>query len=371
MRKRAVVEFLPGQIDIFEIHIGKRPGPEIGFVHNFLCDSLSNCLFITYVFRTMILFCQDYGFAALGRTSLQFKHNFTVNPISSLFQEHFPKGRLIEPYYPCRIESMSNDAPIAFLDSGVGGLPYLQWVKEKLPLENFIYFADRKNFPYGEKSREEIVQIVLDTVKSLHNGNSPKMLVIACNTASVTSLDAVREAVDIPVVGVVPAVKPAAEISTGSRIGVLATERTVSGTYLQRLIDDFASTCHVEKVGASGIVRFVENNLFSSSEREKNEILDQAVNRFTGQEVDTVVLGCTHFIYIDELLKKRLGPKVRVIDSREGVGNQIIKVLTDKNMLSLSKRDDYFYCSEEPEEGTYSQFASMFGLHYQGIPEDT
>lgn len=265
---------------------------------------------------------------------------------------------------------MSNNAPIAFIDSGVGGLPYLQWVKEKLPRENFIYFADRKNFPYGEKTKEEIVNIVLHVVRSLHNGNKPKMLVIACNTASVTSLDAVRDAFDIPVIGVVPAVKPAAEISNNRRIGVLATERTVRGMYLQDLIDKFASSCHIEKVGAGGIVRFVENSYFNATMDEKVSIIEESVNQFLEADVDVVVLGCTHFIYLTDLLKKKLGKFVQVIDSRDGVGNQVIKVLKEKNMLSTGKTRDIFYCSAEQERGSYKQFASLFNLEYCGIPED-
>lgn len=264
---------------------------------------------------------------------------------------------------------MSNSAPIAFIDSGVGGLPYLQWVKEKLPLENFVYFADRKNFPYGEKSREEIVSIVLNAVESLRKDKSPKMLVIACNTASVTSLDAVRDRVDIPVIGVVPAVKPAAEMSLNKRIGVLATERTVKGEYLQGLIDMYAARCHVEKVAGSGIVRFVENDYFTSDENGKEEIVQRAVEQFSGENVDTVVLGCTHFIFLSEILKKQFGPSINVIDSREGVGNQIVKVLGSRNILSAEKQEDLFYCSAAPEGNSYREFAALFGLEYRGVPE--
>lgn len=265
---------------------------------------------------------------------------------------------------------MSDNAPIAFIDSGVGGLPYLQWVKERLPLENFVYLADRKNFPYGEKSSDEIVRIVLQAVKSLNEGNRPKMLVIACNTATVTSLDAVRKVVDIPVVGVVPAVKPAAMQSRNKRIGVLATERTVKGEYLQELIDDFAGDCHVEKVAGSGIVRFVENDFFNASEREKEDIIERAVEQFSGENVDTVVLGCTHFIFLTDILKRKFGETADVIDSREGVGKQIISLLKRKSLFSEEKGRDLFFCSAEPEGNSYRQFAAMFGLEYRGIPED-
>lgn len=264
---------------------------------------------------------------------------------------------------------MNNSAPIAFIDSGVGGLPYLQWVKRHLPLENFVYMADRKNFPYGEKSRKELVPLVLNAVEELQKKNKPKMLVIACNTASVTSLDAVRKVVNFPVIGVVPAIKPAAQSSVNKRIGVMATRRTIAGSYLQDLIDDFAAGCYVEKIAASGIVSFVENDFFLSDHSQKMAIIEEAVEQFSDEAVDRVVLGCTHFLFLEDILKKRLGPQVEVIDSREGVGRHVIDVLERNNLESKEKKEDKFYCSAESPHGSYPRFAQMFGLKYCGIVE--
>ncbi|MBI9099228.1 MAG: glutamate racemase [Spirochaetaceae bacterium] len=262
---------------------------------------------------------------------------------------------------------MSNNAPIAFIDSGVGGLPYLQWVKDRLPMENFFYLADSKNFPYGEKTQEEIVELVLQAVEYLNRVGNPKLLVIACNTASVTALESVRKKLDIPVVGVVPAVKPAAEMSQKKRIGVLATERTVNGSYLNGLIQDFASHCHVEKIAGSGIVRFVENNFFLSDLKEKNFIIDKAVTRFQEMDVDAVVLGCTHFIYLSDLLQTRLGKNIQIVDSRDGVGNQIIHIIKEKALQSEVKTEDRFYCTAEICVESYRNFAKMFTLTYSGV----
>ncbi len=262
---------------------------------------------------------------------------------------------------------MSKNAPIAFIDSGVGGLPYLQWVKDKLPLENFYYLADSKNFPYGEKSQSEIVDLVLNAVKQLNSKGNPKLLVIACNTASVTALDSVRRILNIPVVGVVPAVKSAAELSENKRIGVLATKRTVQGAYLQDLIKDFAPTCHVEKVSGSGIVRFVENDYLKSDNLRINLIIEDAVLQFREAGVDTVVLGCTHFIYITDQLKKQMGEKIRIVDSRNGVGRQIIHILKENDLFSDNKTDDCFYCTAESSAESYRLFAKMFGLEYCGV----
>lgn len=288
-----------------------------------------------------------------------------------MYQVHFLIIRLKWITYHCNILLMLKNAPIAFIDSGVGGLPYLQWVKDKLPLENFLYLADTYNFPYGEKSQNEIVEIVLDAVKILNKKGQPKMLVIACNTASVSALDAVRAAVNIPVVGVVPAVKPAALVSNNKRIGVLATERTVNGKYLDGLIDDFASSCHVEKIAGSGIVRFVENDFFTADSLDQDQIVDKAVREFIKKDVDTVVLGCTHFIYISDILKKKLGQNIKIVDSRNGVGNQIIKLLGNSDMFSDLKSEDQLYCTGKVTEEIYQKFANMFGLVYCGVIGET
>jgi glutamate racemase len=163
-------------------------------------------------------------------------------------------------------------------------------------------------------------------------------------------------------------VKPAAEISENKRIGILATERTVNGLYLEELIHDFASNCYVEKIAGSGIVRFVENDFFTSLPARQTEIIEKAVIQFKKSDVDTVVLGCTHFIYISDLLKTKLGDKINIIDSRDGVGKQILSILKKNNMFSELKTDDYFYRTlDDISESSYRKFAQMFGLIYEGV----
>ncbi|MDR3200332.1 MAG: aspartate/glutamate racemase family protein, partial [Spirochaetales bacterium] len=131
----------------------------------------------------------------------------------------------------------SADAPVAFLDSGVGGLPYLQWVRKHLPGENYIYLADRKYFPYGPKTPDRVFSAVAEGVEKFIKTFDPKLFVLACNTASVSALERLRQAFPAKTfVGTVPAVKPAAEYSKNKRIGVLATNATVHAHYLDSLI---------------------------------------------------------------------------------------------------------------------------------------
>ncbi len=260
--------------------------------------------------------------------------------------------------------------PIAFFDSGVGGLPYLRWAKEHLPNENYVYLLDRANFPYGTKTKEEVLTIVLDGISRLITKVRPKIIVLACNTATVVALQKLRALYPaIPFVGVVPAVKPAAERTHGKRIGVMATNRTLQDVYLDNLIKQFAPHCEVVRVAGPGIVEFVEQKLFQSTPEERYSILNDAIRVLKERKVDEVVLGCTHFLYLEEELRLGLGEEIELIDSRDGVGRQLVKVLTTKSIPNSEpkKRDLLFVTGTSPIEERYYTFARMFGLEVAGV----
>ena len=261
-------------------------------------------------------------------------------------------------------------APIAFFDSGVGGLPYLRWAKEHLPQENYVYLLDRAHFPYGIKTREEVFQAVSEGIARLIEKVRPKIIVLACNTATVVALQRLRTLhPDIPFVGVVPAVKPAAERTHGKRIGVMATNRTLQDVYLENLIKQFASHCEVVRVAGPGIVEFVEQRLFQSSPEEKYGVIKEALEVFKERKVDEVVLGCTHFLYLEEELRLGLGEDIELIDSRDGVGRQLMRVLSTKSVPNTQpKKGDLLYVTgSSPIEERYYTFARMFGLEVAGI----
>jgi len=271
-----------------------------------------------------------------------------------------------------------NNSPIVFLDSGLGGLPYLDWIQKRLTSENYIYVADTAHFPYGEKSTVEVKDIVLSLMEEIKIRFNPKIAVIACNTASVIALKDLRKEFSIPFVGVVPAVKTAAEHSKKRIIGVLATERTVQDTYLENLIKKYASDCKIVRVSAGNIVRFVEEKFLSSDEMESAAIIEPAMNTFKNAGTDAIVLGCTHFIYLSELLMKYTDNGTEVIDSREGVGNQIMRVLKNKNLFSKMKnegnaeiyitgeRKDIKGRSSKDYEKIYNDFSKKLGFTYRG-----
>lgn len=258
------------------------------------------------------------------------------------------------------------DAPVAFIDSGVGGLPYLACAKEILPAERFVYVADREHFPYGLLSPEQIAAAVTALTARLVSREGPKLIVVACNTMSVVALAELRRSFSVPFVGVVPAVKPAAEFSRSKRIGVLATQRTVEGRYLKDLIEKFAAGCVVECLPAAGLVDFVEREMCVASTEERRARVRTEAEALRAAHVDTVVLACTHFLHLAAEFAAELGDGVRVIDSREGVTRQIKRVIGVNAAPQKTGRDALYVTGPEPFEDRYRYFARSFGLELEG-----
>ena len=225
-----------------------------------------------------------------------------------------------------KTSSVTAEQPVGFLDSGIGGLPYLERARELLPGERFVYLADREHFPYGVRPRDEIREIVIGAVSKLVNAVHPKMVVVACNTASVVSLSELRSTFSMPFVGVVPAIKPAGEAAPGGRIGVLATERTVEDPYLSGLVGKFAPHSGLVLVPAGNLVRIIETRLAVGPRSAITTALRAAAERLLSESVDVVVLGCTHFIHIRHELSELMGPEIPVFDSVDGVARQIVRV---------------------------------------------
>lgn len=220
---------------------------------------------------------------------------------------------------------------IGFFDSGVGGLAYVPPIRALLPGARFRYLADNECFPYGERSDKVVSEIVLERVGRLISTGTSDIIVIACNTASVVALEALRETYPgVLFVGVVPAVKPAAEVSRTGRIGVLATNRTVSAAYLDSLVAEFAQGLVVERIAGGEIVEFVETRLPTADSRARDEVVRNAAGRFTHASVDTVVLGCTHFLHLEHEFARALGPGVEVVDSRDGVARRVRTLVEER-----------------------------------------
>jgi len=228
---------------------------------------------------------------------------------------------------------MITDAPIVFLDSGKGGLPYLLAYRERTRLHKLIYVADTASFPYGVKDGTELRQILRRALEKIAMRFNPSLIVLACNTASVTALKWLRRHFTIPLVGVVPAVKLAALHKSGGNIGLLVTERTATGEYLHDLIGQFAHNRVVVTVAAGDMVQYIEREATSltmhAGSGALNGIVAAALDEFKRADVSVVVLGCTHFIYILDLLRANSEKKLTIIDSRAGVVNRISDLMRE------------------------------------------
>lgn len=261
-------------------------------------------------------------------------------------------------------------ATVVFLDSGVGGLPYMAAYRAASRASRLVYVADRANFPYGEKSADEVSQRIADVVSRVISRIGPAVIVIACNTASVTALAHLRARFCIPFVGVVPAVKPAALVTGNRRIGVLATQRTVDDPYVADLIRRFADGCHVQLVPAPDLIDRIESGTIDGADLDG--ILEQPVRSLHAARVDTVVLGCTHFVHIEAAISRALGDGIRVVDSVDGVVRQTSRVLENvsppnpTNVQTLSVDSLFITGVDDRTERLYRGFSSAFSLHFSG-----
>ncbi len=263
------------------------------------------------------------------------------------------------------------DKPVLFLDSGIGGLNYAAAAREKMPSERFIYVADNSFFPYGEKPSELVVHRVLELTGHCISLFQPKAAVIACNTASVTALSALRDRYDLPFIGVVPAVKPAAEQSVSRKIGIFATNRTVGDVYTENLIREFAPDCTIVFYPGAETVSYIEKRFFTDTETAQREYIDGIAAQFIADGIDSLVLGCTHFVFIASRLREVLRGKAEVIDSREGVTRQLMRVLSASAGITGGQGENAgscLYVTAAEERGPlFPLLAGRFGLEYRGI----
>ena len=226
---------------------------------------------------------------------------------------------------------MMTSVDFAFLDSGTGGIPYMLSLHEKLPSAVSVYLGDTLHFPYGEKSSEEVTRCASEAIQKIISLWNPASIVIACNTISVTALDSLRKRFpDIPIVGTVPAIKLAAEVTKNKKIGLLATNATVHHPYCQRLIKDFASDCDVFMRADPNLIDFIEKKYFTATEDERLAAVQEAADFFKEKGCDTVILGCTHFTHIFSEMQKACGSGITVVDSRDGVANQAIRKIHEE-----------------------------------------
>ena len=241
---------------------------------------------------------------------------------------------------------MNETRPIGVFDSGVGGLSILRELKKIMPHENYIFVADQLNVPYGEKTQKELENLTLKICKFFVSKNS-KLIVAACNTATCYALPYLRSKIKIPIIGTVPAIKPAAENSKKDAIGVISTPATSQSQYLKNLIQTYAQNLKVVNDGCMGLENTVENGVLNSPKVKK--MLNKYIVPIKKSGADIIVLGCTHYPFLKTQIKKITGTKIKLVDSGKAIAKHAKNTLWKLNMLSNYGGNTDFYTTGNPK----------------------
>lgn len=239
--------------------------------------------------------------------------------------------------------------PIAILDSGVGGLTVVKEVMRQLPREKIIYFGDTARTPYGPRTPEEVIRFTREIVDYLIQFH-PKMIVIACNTATAVALSDIRSRVAIPVVGVInPGARAAIGKTITGCIGVIGTAGTIkSGAYDQAL-RELSPNVQVISEACPKFVTLVEQGNFRSS--ETYEVVRESISHMKKHPIDCLILGCTHYPFLTETISEVMGSDVNLISSADETAREISTILHDKRKLARNDQVPVhqFFCSGEPQ----------------------
>ncbi len=235
-----------------------------------------------------------------------------------------------------------NNQPIGIFDSGLGGLSVLKEIEKLLPKENFIYVADQANFSYGLKSKKELEALTTKIVQFLIN-KKVKLVVVACNTATIQAIECLRKNFTIPIIGIVPVIKTISSISKTKNTAVFATPSTTKSKYLSSLIKKYAHGVKVYKISGIGLEQLIEQGEFNDG-RIKNA-LEKSLAKLKNKNIDVIALGCTHYPFIKPQIQRILGSKITIIDSGGAVARRVKSILIQENLLAGDKRENSFYTS--------------------------
>ena len=227
-----------------------------------------------------------------------------------------------------------NNCPIGFFDSGVGGTSIWKEVITLLLEENTLYLSDSKNAPYGEKSKKEIITLCKKNTEFLLKQNC-KLIVVACNTATTNAITFLRDNYNIPFIGIEPAIKPAALITKTNIVGVLATKGTLNSGLFEKTSKSIKKGIQIKEIIGKGLVALIEEGKLNS--REMTILLSSYLKPLVANNIDSLVLGCTHYPYLIPQIKKIIGSKIKIIDSGEAVAKQTKAILINNNILNTDK----------------------------------
>jgi glutamate racemase len=235
---------------------------------------------------------------------------------------------------------------IGIFDSGIGGISIYQELAENIPHTKFIYFSDQGHFPYGEKSESQIQQYAKD-ISSFLIAKGAHLIVVACNSATISAIQSLRSYYSIPFIGTVPAIKPAANITKTGKIAVLLTHAASNGNAYQELVSHWSEGVKVFSIQIPKVVHLVENNLMQLTDSQ--EYLFRILDDLEKMEVDTLVLGCTHFIFLRSLILDHYGDRFFIMDPANGVMKQTKKIYESLG-IKQEEEESIFFSSGNGEK---------------------
>ena len=235
-----------------------------------------------------------------------------------------------------------NNNSIGFFDSGIGGITIWESVNRLLPNENTIYLADSKNSPYGKKTNDELTNISKENVEFLINKKC-KLIVVACNTATTNSINFLRKSYNLPFIGIEPAIKPAALNTKTGKIGVLATKGTLGSSLFEKTSNIHGQNVEIIEQHGLGLVELIEKGIYSGSKIDS--LLKEYLNPMLENNIDKLVLGCTHYPLIKKSIKKIINESINIIECSEAVALQTERVLIKSNLINsgTEKSKKLFY----------------------------
>ena len=235
-----------------------------------------------------------------------------------------------------------NNNSIGFFDSGIGGITIWESVNRLLPNENTIYLADSNNSPYGTKSYDELINISKENVDFLINKKC-KLIVVACNTATTNSINFLRESYDLPFIGIEPAIKPAALNTKTGKIGVLATKGTLGSSLFEKTSNIHGNKVEIIEQHGIGLVELIEKGIYSGSKIDS--LLKEYLNPMIENDIDKLVLGCTHYPLIIDSIKKIINESIEIIECSDAVALQTERILIKTNLINsrAEKSENLFY----------------------------
>lgn len=249
-------------------------------------------------------------------------------------------------------------APVGVFDSGVGGLTVAREIMRQLPNENIVYFGDTARVPYGSKSKDNIIRYSRQIINFLKTKNV-KAIVIACNTASALALDVVREEIDIPIIGVVePGARAALEITQTKKIGVIGTEGTIRSAMYEKIIQERDPEAGVIGKACPLFVPLVEEGF--AKHKVTQEIIDYYLASFLETDIDSLILGCTHYPLLRSRIREYVGDRITLVNPAYETAMDLKKLLEDSNMENTGEGQEHaaysFYVSDAADK--FKQFAN-------------